>query len=104
MSHGAMPVFTSPLSPDDDAGFKSMYTSIHLPQVAERVEGIACARRHELDDDRTGRTYLAVYELDLDDATVRTDGAMSSGCLDRSKLLQRDPLPLVTDADGGRTR
>ncbi|MGI8757442.1 MAG: hypothetical protein ACR2MB_16615 [Acidimicrobiales bacterium] len=102
-----MLVFTNPVSPDDDAGSNEWYNSIHLPQVVERVEGIAGARRYELDDDTTGRKHLALYELDLDSATVRTNEAMSSGRLDSSDLLQRDPhpsscTPTEVERDDGR--
>lgn len=101
MSHGVMLVFTNPVSPDDDDGFNEWYDLIHVPQVVGRVDGIVAAQRYELDDDPTGRKYLAVYELDRESAIVRTNlaEAMSSGRLDSTDLLQRDPPPLVIYAD-----
>lgn len=94
---GLMLTWSNPSSREAESEYHRWYTQVHIPQLIANIPGIRSASRYVCPGDAAPHRYLAVYEVQGDEQSIRQDIAarMADGTLERSSALQLDPPPLM---------
>ena len=102
MPKGVFLALANAASDDVHDEFNTWYDAVHMQEVLA-LPGVRSARRFKLassqimpDDDAGGRSYLALYEVEVDDwqdlSEAMVQGFASGGISINGELLQLDPM------------
>jgi hypothetical protein len=85
-------VESQPASAEDSETYHAWYDGVHIPEMLA-IDGFVSARRYRALDDSD--SYLAVYQIDSDVETARSNLAAAASTMSRPEGVKLDPPPTV---------
>jgi hypothetical protein len=100
MAKALLLAWSSPVDEASDAEYVSWYEGTHIPQVRAAIPAVSAVHRYRAADVPGGpaHRYLAVYELDTDDAAgamAALGAAAAGGHLDPTSIMDTTVNPPV---------